>query len=145
VAESRSTQRIDLPKHGVVTAVIAPQSDLWWLRVARVALPAIKSACVTWDGVMYCDSPKIIGNKQWLGHEWVHVLQQKRIGLPRFAAKYATARGRWELEREAFLYEIIYFGRSIDDCVEKLAGPLYKLDVTRSAMTAWFVSQMRVN
>ena len=130
---------VTLPGHGTVDVRVRPQSSSLALRLWARVRPVVRGAWVTIGRTIYHpdDVAAPLTHAQTLAHEQVHVRQWRRMGLS-FALKYATAQGRWEIEREAFLHEVVHFDRSINDCVNALASDLYRLKITREAMRDWF-------
>jgi hypothetical protein len=135
---------VDLAGHGTVDVRVRPQRSSWLLRLAGATVtPLVREAWVTIGETIY--HPESVAepltHRQVLAHEWVHVLQWQALGW-RFAMKYATAKGRWEIEREAFLHEVRYYGRSIESVVDALSSDLYRLGMSRNAIRSWFAEQV---
>ena len=60
-------------------------------------------------------------------HERQHVRDWFALGWFRYCCKYATRRGRLELEARAYARSIMVSDRSIQGVVKSLASPLYCL------------------
>ena len=129
---------------------LAAQSSSLLLRVARVILPAIRDAYVTLGDTIYVPDTvhfDMIPNRI-LDHEAVHVSQWRRYGRVGFALRYlcwplpiGLCYGRWVLEREAYLVEILKHGRAIDSCVAAIDSQLYLWPWPRTWMRRWFADR----
>jgi hypothetical protein len=136
---------VDLRGHGHVQLDVRRHDDSALLRLA----PWTKRATVTLDGVIYLADElwpwfqrdaRSVGDT--LAHEYVHVLQQSRLGWPLFALLYTwfplvlallpplwplswLAPWRVAFECEAYAHEIVHYGRDFDACVSALCSGLY--------------------
>ena len=73
--------------------------------------------------------------REILNHEQQHVDDWARLGWFRYCCKYATRRGRLELEARAYARSIMVSDRSIESVVNSLASPMYCL---------WWVSRVEI-
>ena len=129
--------------------MIRPHSDSWLLRIASYALPALSTATVTLGKHIYTPTGAP-PSEATFAHEMVHVGQWKRYGHVLFALMYACwplpigfAWGRWRLEREAYLVEIVSYGRSVESCVDALDSSLYWWPWPRLWMARWFMMRLK--
>jgi hypothetical protein len=136
---------LTLKGHGGVAMDVRPRRSSWLLRLA----PWTRHAWVTLNGVVYTPDyvTEPVLHDATLAHEYVHVLQQRRLGWLLFALAYALglplplglALGRAWLEAEAYAHEVVHYGREFDSCVEALCSGLYGWPAPRWLVRRWML------
>ncbi len=132
---------LNLRGHGDVKLEVRERSTSWLLRLA----PWTRNAWVTIAGVIYLPADthiedvaeRIYFYESTLAHEYVHVLQQRRLTWPLFLLAYALlpvpflAPWRARLEAEAYGHQCLYYGASYSAALDAICSGLYFWPVPR--------------